>query len=658
MRALAVGARAAARRAAAAAAPHRPGAPALRRAALTGGLAPVAPAAQLRRCGGAAPEPLHYDDDHIKGILKQVRVIAAVGASDKWQRPSYFASKYLQQKGYTVIPVNPVLVEKGVTEVLGEKVYPDLASLPMVPDMVQVFRAGEAAGEVCDEAVKKGAKVVWMQLGVRHAAAAKRAAEQGVTVVQDRCPKIEFSRLFGELGWHGFDSQVISAKRRPIGKADGGSAAGGPRPEFRGFDTKAIHAGAAPDPTTGARATPIFQTTSYVFDDVDHAASLFNLQTFGHIYSRLSNPTVAVLEERITALEGGRGGTCTSSGHAAQLLTLFTLMQTGDRLVASNKLYGGSITQFGKTIQKFGWECTFVDVDDLDAVRAACAQPDVKLLWSESLANPGGAVSDMEALAEIAHSVKVPLVIDNTLATPYLCQPIRHGADIVVHSTTKYLSGHGNAVGGCVVDSGRFDWFAPGKKKYPSLAQPEPAYHGITFYESFGDLAFTIFGHAVVLRDLGSCMAPMNAYLTICGSETLGLRMQRHAENTLRIAKWLKQHPKVAWVSYVGTPDSKYYPLAQKYMRDGLSGAVFTFGVKGGFEAGVRFVERCHLFSHLANMGDVRSLVLHPASTTHRQLTDEQREAACAGDDVIRLSIGIESAEDLIADLEYALSDD
>eukprot|EP01065_Artemidia_motanka_P021543 TRINITY_DN2577_c1_g2_i1.p2 TRINITY_DN2577_c1_g2~~TRINITY_DN2577_c1_g2_i1.p2 ORF type:complete len:645 (+),score=255.46 TRINITY_DN2577_c1_g2_i1:63-1997(+) len=617
--------------------------------------APLAALPQSGMRGYCTPPPLEYADAHIKKVLNDVRVIASVGASDKWQRPSYFAMKYLQQKGYTVIPVNPMLVKKGVTEVLGEKVYPDLESLPVTPDMVQVFRAGDAAAEVTDAAVKKGAKVVWMQLGVRHAEAAKRAEAQGVTVVQDRCPKIEFSRLFGELGWHGFDSQVISAKRRPVGTAKADADAG-PRPEFRGFDTKTIHAGAAPDPTTGARDTPIFQSTSFVFDDVDHAASLFNLQTFGHIYSRLSNPTVSVLEERVAALEGGRGGTCTSSGHAAQLLTLFTLMQPGDRLVSSNKLYGGSITQFGKTIEKFGWKCTFVDVDDLDAVRDACKQPDVKMLWAESLANPGGAVSDIKALSDIARASSIPLVIDNTLATPYLCQPIRHGADIVVHSTTKYIGGHGNAVGGCVVDSGRFDWTNAGKGKYPSLSEPEPAYHGITFHESFGDLAFTIFGHAVVLRDLGCCLAPMNAYLTLTGCETLALRMQRHAENAKRVAEFLSQHPKVAWVSYVGLRDSPYYELGQKYMRDGLPGAVFTFGVRGGFDAGVRVVERCHLFSHLANMGDVRSLILHPASTTHRQLTDEQRAASGAGDDVIRLSVGIEAAEDLIADLDYALA--
>eukprot|EP00756_Hemistasia_phaeocysticola_P039650 Hpha_TRINITY_DN16825_c2_g3::TRINITY_DN16825_c2_g3_i1::g.148922::m.148922/K01740/metY; O-acetylhomoserine (thiol)-lyase len=381
----------------------------------------AAPRLQQRFC---SPPPLTYDDDFIKHILSEVKVIAAVGASDKWQRPSYFASKYLQQKGYTVIPVNPVLVKKGVTEVLGEKVYPDIESLPVVPDMVQVFRAGEAAGEVCDEAVKKGAKVVWMQLGVRNQPAADRAEEKGVTVVQDRCPKIEFSRLFGELGWHGFDSGVINSKKRPIGQAQGVKAGETEqRPAFAGFSTKSVHAGAQPDPVTGARAVPIFQNSSYVFDDVDHAASLFNLQTFGHIYSRLSNPTVSVLEERITSLEGGRGGTCTSSGHAAQLLTLFTLMGAGDRIVSSNKLYGGSITQFGKTIQKFGWNCTFVDVDDLDAVRAAVKQDRVKLLWAESLANPGGAVTDIAALSEIAKEAQIPLVIDNTLPEAVVSLP-------------------------------------------------------------------------------------------------------------------------------------------------------------------------------------------------------------------------------------------
>uniref|UniRef100_A0A7S2VGK0 O-acetylhomoserine aminocarboxypropyltransferase n=1 Tax=Zooxanthella nutricula TaxID=1333877 RepID=A0A7S2VGK0_9DINO len=471
----------------------------------------------------------------------------------------------------------------------------------------------------------------------------------------DRCPKIEYSRLYRELGQHGFDSKVISSRRRPMGVPD--AAATDPsldRPTFAGFDTRAVHAGAAPDATTGARVTPIYQNTSYVFEDVDHAASLFNLSTFGNIYSRLGNPTVSVLEERLANLEGGRGGTCTSSGHAAQLVALFCLMQPEDRVVASTRLYGGTITQMGKTFKKFNWQCTFVDVDDHAQVRAALQDSSVRLLFCESLANPGGVVSDLSALAELAHAAGVPLVVDNTLATPYLCRPIDHGADLVVHSTTKFLSGQGSALGGVVVDSGRFDWSAHAEK-FPSLAKPEPAYHGLTFAETFGDLSFTMFAHAVGLRDLGATLSPFHAWLTIQGCETLGVRMERHASNALHVAQFLEAHPKVAWVSYAGLRSSKYYSLAQRYLRGGCGGAVFTFGVKGGFQAGVRLVESVELFSHLANVGDTRSLILHPASTTHRQLTDEQRAASGAGEDVIRLSIGLESPEDLTADLGFAL---
>jgi O-acetylhomoserine (thiol)-lyase len=499
-----------------------------------------------------------------------------------------------------------------------------------------------------------------MQLSVRDDAAARRAEEAGMRVVMDRCPKIEYSRLYRELGQLGFDSKVISSRRRPMGRPDTGKrpAEGeAARPTFSGFATKAIHSGAAPDPSTGARVTPIYQNTSYVFEDVDHAASLFNLSSFGNIYSRLTNPTVSALEERLAALEGGRGTTCTSSGHAAQLMTLFCLLQPGGSIVASNRLYGGSITQFGKTIKKFNWNCTFVDVDDLAQVREALKDPTVRLLFCESLANPGGVVSDLRGLASLAHEAEVPLIVDNTLATPYLCRPIDFGADLVVHSTTKFLSGQGNALGGAIIDSGRFNWGATKGRaeKFPSLAQPEPAYHGLTFTETFGDLAFTIFAHAVGLRDLGATMAPMHAFLTIQGCETLGLRMDRHAANSHTVASWLEAHPKVAWVSYAGLPSSKYHKLAQEYLRAGCGGAVFTFGLHGGYEAGVRVVERVELFSHLANVGDTRSLILHPASTTHRQLTDEQRRASGATDEVIRLSIGLETAEDLIADLEYAL---
>ncbi len=421
---------------------------------------------------------------------------------------------------------------------------------------------------------------------------------------------------------------------------------------FYGFETLAIHAGAAPDPATGARSTPIYQTTSYVFDDADAAASLFNLQTYGYIYSRLGNPTVSVLEERVAALEGGRGAIATASGHAAQQLALFTLMEPGASFVAANKLYGGSVTQFTRTFKKFGWHCDMVDVEDLAAVKLALAKPTCKALFCESLANPGGVISDLETLAGLAHEAGVPLIVDNTMASPALCRPFEFGADIVIHSTTKFISGHGNAMGGMVVDSGKFDWAQ--NDKFPSLTKPEPAYHGLVFYETFGDLALTVHGHAVGLRDLGPTMAPMNAFLAITGAETLPLRMQRHSENADKIARYLDSHPKVSWVSYAGLEGNKYRRLADKYLG-GKAGSVFTFGVKGGYEAGIKLVEACELFSHLANIGDTRSLILHPASTTHRQLTPEQAEAAGAGPDVIRLSVGLETVGDLIRDLEQAL---
>ncbi len=421
-----------------------------------------------------------------------------------------------------------------------------------------------------------------------------------------------------------------------------------------GFETRMIHAGAQPEPVTGARQTPIFQNTSYVFHDADHAASLFNLQTFGFIYSRLTNPTVAALEERLASLEGGRGTTCCASGHAAQMLVFFALMGPGDRFIASNRLYGGSITQFGKTFQKFDWQVDFVDVDDPENVRQALT-PKTKAIFVESLANPGGVVSNLEALAEVAGEAGVPLVVDNTMATPYLCQPFDWGADLVVHSTTKFLSGNGTSMGGAVVDSGRFDWSA--SDRFPGLAAPEPAYHGLSFYETFGDMAFTMQAHAVGLRDLGATMAPMNAFQTLLGCETLSLRMERHCANAKQVAAFLESHNAVDWVSCAALPSSPYHGLAEKYLPRG-AGSVFTFGVKGGYEAGVKVVEACELFSHLANIGDTRSLILHPASTTHRQLTEEQRQAAGAGPEVVRLSIGLETVDDLLADLDQALTAD
>jgi O-acetylhomoserine (thiol)-lyase len=420
-----------------------------------------------------------------------------------------------------------------------------------------------------------------------------------------------------------------------------------------GFETLQLHAGTPPDPVTGARQTPIYQNTSYVFEDADHAADLFNLQTFGFIYSRLTNPTVAALEERIAALEGGRGTTACASGHAAQVLAFFALMAPGDDIVASTRLYGGSITQLSKTFRKFDWHARFVDFDDLEAVRAAVG-PRTKAIYCEALANPGGVVSDLEPLAEIAREAGVPLVVDNTMATPYLIRPIEWGADLVIHSTTKFLSGNGTSMGGAVVDSGKFDWGQ--NDKFPSLSQPEEAYHGLTFWETFGDLAFTMYTHAVSLRDLGPTQSPMNAWLTLLGIETLTVRMERQCANALAVARFLEAHPQVGWVSYAGLESSKYKALAEKYMPKG-AGAVFTFGVKGGYEAGRALVENCELLSHLANIGDTRSLIIHPASTTHRQLTAEQQTAAGAGPDVIRLSIGLETLDDVVADLDQALGE-
>lgn len=424
----------------------------------------------------------------------------------------------------------------------------------------------------------------------------------------------------------------------------------GGKPLTHGFETRAIHAGATPDPTTGARSTPIYQTTAYVFDDADHAASLFNLQTFGYIYSRLTNPTVAVLEERVANLEGGRGAVAASSGHAAQLLAFFTLMEPGDEFIASRNLYGGSITQFTHSFKKFGWKANFADVTEPENVRRALT-PKTKAIFVESLANPGGIVCDLEALGAIAREAGIPLIVDNTMASPYLCRPFEWGADIVVHSTTKFLAGHGNSMGGMVVESGRFNW---ANGKFPNINGPEPAYHGLNFAETFGDFAYTMKTRAVALRDLGPTMAPLNAFLTITGIETLHLRMERHCANAMKVASFLESHPRVAWVGYAGLASSPYHALAKKYLPRG-AGSVFTFGVKGGYEAGIKLVEGVNIFSHLANIGDTRSLIIHPASTTHRQLTPEQQVKAGAGPDVVRLSIGLETADDLIADLDQAL---
>ena len=418
-----------------------------------------------------------------------------------------------------------------------------------------------------------------------------------------------------------------------------------------GFNTMSVHAGAQPDPATGARATPIYQTTSFVFEDADHAAALFNLQVFGNIYSRIMNPTNAVLEERVAALEGGRAGLAVASGHAAQLIALHTLMNPGDEIVSARQLYGGSINQFSQGFAKFDWHVRFADTRDPTSFRDAVTQK-TKAIFVESLANPGGIVTDIEAIAAVAKKAGVPLIVDNTLASPYLIRPLEWGADIVVHSATKFLSGHGNSICGVIVDGGKFNW---GNGKFPTLSEPCPSYHGMRLWETFGDMAYAVACRVLGLRDLGAALAPMNAFLVLTGIETLPLRMQKHCDNALAVARWLKQHPKVAWVNYAGLEEDPSYNLHRTYCPKG-AGAVFTFGVKGGYEAGVALVNGVKLFSHLANVGDTRSLIIHPASTTHRQLNDEQKKAAGAGPDVVRLSIGIEDVEDIIADLDQALT--
>lgn len=420
----------------------------------------------------------------------------------------------------------------------------------------------------------------------------------------------------------------------------------------QGFDTTAVHAGTAPDPATGARQVPIYQTTSYVFKDADHAARLFGLQEVGYIYSRLTNPTVGALQNRIAALEGGAGAVCCSSGHAAQIMALFPLMAPGRNIVASTRLYGGTVTQFSHTIRRFGWSAKFVDFDDLDALRGAI-DDDTRAVFCESISNPGGYVTDIPAVAEIAKAAGIPLIVDNTLATPYLCRPIEMGATLVVHSLTKYMTGNGTVTGGAVVDSGAFDWSASGK--FPSLSDPEPAYHGLRFHETFGPAAFTFHSIAIGLRDLGMTMNPQGAHYTLMGIETLGLRMARHVDNARKVAEWLESDPRVTAVTYAGLASSPWNETARRLYPKG-AGALFTVAVKGGYDAAVRVVGALKLFSHVANLGDARSLVIHSASTTHRQLTEDQQRAAGAAPDLLRLSIGIEDPADLIADLDQALA--
>lgn len=419
-----------------------------------------------------------------------------------------------------------------------------------------------------------------------------------------------------------------------------------------GFNTLAIHAGAQPDPTTGARATPIYQTTSFVFNDTDHAAALFGLQQFGNIYTRIMNPTQAVLEERIAALEGGTAALAVASGHAAQLLVFHTIMNPGDNFVAANRLYGGSVNQFGHAFKSFDWQVRWADPSDPASFEAKIDRR-TKAIFIESLANPGGTFVDIAAIAELARRHELPLVVDNTMATPYLLRPLEHGADIVVHSLTKFIGGHGNSMGGVIVDGGTFDWSKSGK--YPMLSEPRPEYAGVVLHQAFGNIAFAIAARVLGLRDFGPAISPFNAFMLLTGVETLPLRMQRHCDNALAVATWLETQDKVSWVSYAGLEDDPNHALQRRYSPKG-AGAVFAFGLKGGYEAGMRFVEGLEMFSHLANIGDTRSLVIHPASTTHRQLTPEQQVAAGAGPDVVRLSVGIEDVSDIIADLEQSLA--
>ncbi len=420
-----------------------------------------------------------------------------------------------------------------------------------------------------------------------------------------------------------------------------------------GFAPLAIHAGTAPDPSTGARVTPIYQTTSFVFNDADHAAALFGLEAFGNIYTRIMNPTQAALEGRVAALEGGTAALAVASGHAAQLVVFHTLLEPGDEFVAGRQLYGGSGNQFNHAFKKFNWNVAWADATDPASI-AEAVTPKTKAIFCESIANPGGIIIDLPAIAAIAKKAGVPLIVDNTLATPYLCRPKEHGADIVIHSLTKFMGGHGNSIGGAIVDCGTYDWLSA-KHRFPTLVDPNPSYNGMRLAETFGNFAFAIAARVMGLRDLGPAISPMNSFLILTGIETLPLRMAKHCENAVAVAQFLSRHPKIAWVSYAGLPEDKGYALHKKICPAG-AGSVFTFGLKGGYEAGLKLVAGLRLFSHLANIGDVRSLVIHPASTTHRQLTDAQRKAAGAGPDVVRLSIGLEDKADIIADLEQALA--
>ena len=418
-----------------------------------------------------------------------------------------------------------------------------------------------------------------------------------------------------------------------------------------GIETLCLHAGQIPDAQTGARAVPIYQTTSFVFESVEHAASLFNLQTFGNVYTRLSNPTTAVFEERMAALEGGRAAVATATGQAAEMVALLNIMEAGDHIVSSNKLYGGTYTMFAVNFRKLGIEATLVDPDDPENFRKAL-RPNTKAIFSETLGNPAINMVDIAAVGAIAREAGVPFVVDNTAASPYLCQPLAHGADVVVHSATKFIGGHGTTMGGVLVESGRFPW---DNGKFPSMTEPSPGYHGVRFFETFGDFGFTMKARMEVMRVFGPTLSPFNAWQLLIGVETLPVRMDRHCENAMGVAKFLTEHPKVAWVNYPGLADNRYHALAKRYMPKG-AGSLLSFGIKGGFEAGVKFIEALTFVSHLANIGDARTLVIHPASTTHRQLSEEDQVKAGVPPDMVRLSIGLETLDDILWDLDQALS--
>jgi O-acetylhomoserine (thiol)-lyase len=417
-----------------------------------------------------------------------------------------------------------------------------------------------------------------------------------------------------------------------------------------GFSTLAVHAGQRPDPVTGARAMPIYQTTSYVFEDTDHAAELFALQRFGNIYTRIMNPTTAAFEERVAALEGGIGALAVASGQAAQFIAIASLLGPGDQIIASHALYGGTYTQLDITLRRWGVDVVFVDPADPENFRNAIT-PQTRLLYGETIGNPRINVFDIEAVGKIAHEAGLPLMIDNTFATPYLCRPIEWGADIVVHSATKFIGGHGTSIGGLIVESGRFDW---ANGKFPGMTEPSPGYHGIRFRETFGEYGYLMKARVENLRDLGPSISPFNSFLFLQGLETLHVRMERHVQNSKAVAAFLEHHPAVSWVSYPSLPSSEHHALAQKYLPKG-SGAVMTFGVKGGRAAGAKFIESLRLISHLANIGDAKTLVIHPASTTHQQMSDEQLETAGVGADLIRLSVGLEDVDDITWDLDRAL---